>query len=186
MAKAGKKRTGSVLEDSPSHLLHRALQAALGVFAEETGSGALTQRQFALLAAAAELEEPSQTDLVQATGIDRSTLAELTARMIARGLLERERSSTDGRAKTVRLTAQGREALEAMRPRVKAADKRILSLLPKPKRENFLKLLARLGEGSAAEPTAPAKPPKGKKKAGKAKADLETAPAETEPQAANG
>ena len=93
MAKSGKRKASGALADSPSHLLHRALQAALGVFAEETGSGALTQRQFALLAAAAELEAPSQTDQVTATGIDRSTLAELTARMIAKGLLERERSS---------------------------------------------------------------------------------------------
>ena len=68
MAKSGKRKASGALADSPSHLLHRALQAALGVFAEETGSGALTQRQFALLAAAAELEAPSQTDLVTATG----------------------------------------------------------------------------------------------------------------------
>ena len=172
MAKSGKRKASGALADSPSHLLHRALQAALGVFAEETGSGALTQRQFALLAAAAELEAPSQTDLVTATGIDRSTLAELTARMIAKGLLERERSATDGRAKTVRVTAVGREALEAMRPRVKAADKRILSLLPKPKREGFLKLLTRLGEGSAAEPEAkPAKDKPKKRKAAEAAAE---------------
>ena len=128
--------------------------------------------EIALLAAAAELEAPSQTDLVTATGIDRSTLAELTARMIAKGLLERERSATDGRAKTVRVTAAGREALEIMRPRVKAADKRILSLLPKPKREGFLKLLTRLGEGSAAEPEAkPAKDKPKKRKAAEAAAE---------------
>lgn len=178
MAKSGKRKASSVLEDSPSHLLHRALQAALGVFAAETGAGALTQRQFALLAAAAELEAPSQTDLVLATGIDRSTLAELTARMIAKGLLERERSSTDGRAKTVRVTDQGREALEAMRPRVKAADKQILSMLPKPKREGFLKLLTRLGEASAAEPSVrPAKAKSGKKRRKTEAAEVAAAPA---------
>src|SRR5690606_13608217 len=103
-------------------------------------------RQYALLAAVAEAEGSSQTDLVAMTGIDRSTLAELTARMIAKGLLERERSATDARAKTVRLSETGRAALEATQPRVRAADKRILSLLPKPKRDTFIKLLGKLGE----------------------------------------
>ncbi len=179
MAKSGKRKAARVLDDSPSHLLHRALQAALGLFAAETGAGALTQRQFALLAAAAELQAPSQTDLVAVTGIDRSTLAELTARMIAKGLLERERSSTDGRAKTVRVTAAGLEALEAMRPRVKAADKQIMALLPKPKRDGFLKLLTRLGEASAAEPPPPAKGGKDKPKKRK---KAEAAPVEAAPE----
>lgn len=156
MAKSRKKREAgpSTLNDSPSHLLHKVLQRALGIYAEEAGAEAsLTQRQYALLAAASEADNPSQTDLVAMTGIDRSTLAELTARMIAKGLLERERSAADGRAKTVRLTEAGRAALDEARPRVKAADKRILALLPKPKREGFLKLMARLAE----EPEKPAK-----------------------------
>lgn len=149
MAKTGKKSHGAkaeALADSPSHLLHRVLQRAVGIYAEEMGAETLTQRQFAVLTAAAAIENPSQTDLVALTGIDRSTLAELVARMIDKGLLQRERSADDGRAKTVRPTDAGLAALGHARPRVKAADKRILSLLPKPKRETFLKLLVRLAE----------------------------------------
>jgi DNA-binding MarR family transcriptional regulator len=156
MAKSGKK-TGvakaEALAESPSHLLHRVLQRAVGIYAEEMGSETLTQRQFAVLTAAAGMENPSQTDLVAVTGIDRSTLAELVARMIDKGLLQRERSADDGRAKTVRLTEAGQAALGQARPCVKAADKRILSLLPKPKRDGFIKLLARLAE----EPEKPRK-----------------------------
>lgn len=165
MAKSGKKSRGGraeALAESPSHLLHRALQRAVGIYAEEMDGETLTQRQYAVLAAASSVEQPSQTDLVMLTGIDRSTLAELVARMIDKGLLQRERSAEDGRAKTVQLTEAGRAALEQARPRVKAADKRILGLLAKPKRDGFLKQLTRLAD----EPEKPRKD-----KGGKAEAD---------------
>lgn len=154
MAKSpGKKRDKAAVElaASPSHLLHRALQRAVGIYGEEMGEEPLTQRQYALLAAVGAIDQPSQADLVNLTGIDRSTLAELVARLIDRGLLERERSESDGRAKTVSLTEAGRSSLEAARPRVKAADKRILALLSKPKRDAFLKLIVRLIEAPEPE-----------------------------------
>ena len=140
--KAGKKiDAGKALERSPSHLLHRALQLALDIYAEETGPDAITQRQYAVLAAVAVHEGLTQTDLVRATGIDRSTLADLVARMIGKGLLARERSVIDARANTVSLTPAGREALAAATPRVAAADARILKLLPTRKRDAFLDIL---------------------------------------------
>ena len=151
MAKGKRKDSRGPLDGSPSHLMHRVLQIALDIYAEETGPGALTQRQFAVLSAVAENEGLTQTDLVRATGIDRSTLADLVARMIGKGLLERERSTTDGRANTVRLAPAGREALEAARPRVDAADKRILSLAPRSKRDAFLKLLGDFAAAGEAE-----------------------------------
>lgn len=153
------------LEGSPSHLLHRVLQVALDVYAEETGPGALTQRQFAVLTAVAANEGCTQTDLVKATGIDRSTLADMVARMIAKGLLERERSAVDARANTVRLTDQGRADLEAAAPRVAAADRRILAFLPRGKRDSFLNVLRAFARASvgAAEAVAEDEKPKKKK-----------------------
>ncbi|UDF03697.1 MarR family winged helix-turn-helix transcriptional regulator [Asticcacaulis sp. AND118] len=133
-----------LLENSPSHLLHRVLQIALDIYTEETGDSALTQRQYALLLAADSTEGLTQTDLVKATGIDRSTLADMVARLITKGLLERERSATDARANLVRLSDEGRAALSEIRPKVEAADERILSLLSPPKRDSFLKLLRRI------------------------------------------
>jgi DNA-binding MarR family transcriptional regulator len=147
------------LDASPSHLLHRVLQLALDIYAEETGVGAITQRQYAVLTAVARNEGLTQTDLVKATGIDRSTLADMVARMIAKGLLERERSSLDGRANTVRLTEQGRTELDASMPKVEAADQRILALLPQGKRDSFLTVLramTRKAEAGQAKAEAPA------------------------------
>jgi MarR family transcriptional regulator, temperature-dependent positive regulator of motility len=147
------KLTVAALERSPSHLLHQALQFALDVYATEgEGVGApLTQRQFAVLAAVEAHPSPTQTDLVRATGVDRSTLADMIARLLTRGLLQRERSAMDARANVVRLTEEGTAALEAMRPRAAAADQRILQVLGGGKRDGFvtaLRALARAGEAS--------------------------------------
>ena len=136
MIKSGKQaKIKGGLAESPSHLMHRALQLALDIYAEEAGPDGLTQ-----------------TDLVRATGIDRSTLADLVARMTTKGLLERERSTLDARAKAVRLSPEGEAALLAARPRVEAADKRIMGLLPKSKRDSFLDLLCSLSDAADAAP----------------------------------
>jgi DNA-binding MarR family transcriptional regulator len=153
MVKSGKQaKIKGGLADSPSHLMHRVLQLALDIYAEEAGPDGLTQRQFAVLEAVSARSGLTQTDLVKATGIDRSTLADLVARMTAKGLLERERSALDARAKAVRLSEAGQAALEAARPRVVAADKRILALLPKARREGFLDLLTSLTDAADAAP----------------------------------
>jgi DNA-binding MarR family transcriptional regulator len=163
------KRTPAV-EASVGHLLHRAAQRALDFYAEEAGPGAVTQRQHAVLAAVAAREGAAQADLVAATGVDRSTLADMVARMIDKGLLARERSSLDARANAVRLTDAGRTALEATGPRAAAADARLLALLSKAQRAVILEALAALATGVAVEkkPKAP-KPPKAEKPAKAAK-----------------
>jgi DNA-binding MarR family transcriptional regulator len=188
MSKTGK--TGSepveTLERSPSHVLHRVLQLALDFYAEEAADGAPTQRQYAVLSAVAAKEGRTQTELVRATGIDRSTLADLVARMIGKGLLARERSSSDGRANAVRLAEAGRAALAAAGPGVATADARLLGVLSKSKRDSFLAALRQLAKsgdkalakaekvaakvetapegGEAVAPPKAKKPAKGKKK----------------------
>jgi MarR family transcriptional regulator, temperature-dependent positive regulator of motility len=180
--KAGRKiETGKALDRSPSHLLHRALQLALDIYAEETGPDAVTQRQYAVLAAVAAHEGLTQTDLVRSTGIDRSTLADLVARMIGKSLLARQRSTADARANTVSLTEAGRAALEAAKPKVAAADARILKLLPTRKRDAFLGVLRDMGRvaeamADADDASAETKPKKKQKKAKPAKAEKPTKP----------
>jgi len=168
MVKSGKQaRRSGTLAESPSHLMHRVLQLALDIYSEEAGEGGPTQRQFAVMEAVSVKEGLTQTDLVRATGIDRSTLADLVARMTSKGLLSRERSSLDARAKAVRLSPEGQALLEQARPRVEAADKRIMGLLPKAKRDGFLELLGELAASADAAPEAAKAEAKAMKKATK-------------------
>ena len=70
----------------------------------EVGKSGLTQRQFTVLIAVDQNEGVSQTALVKMTGIDRSTLADLVARLLAQGYLQRRRTKDDGRTNSVRIT----------------------------------------------------------------------------------
>lgn len=179
MAKKQKSPDGG-LSQSATHLLHRVLQLALDYHAEASGPAGLTQRQFTVLAAAGAADGVSQSDLVRATGIDRSTLADLVARMIAKGLLERERSATDARANTVRVSDAGKLALaEGGKPAAKS-DERLLGLLPPKKRDSFVKTLTTLAaaaDAATAPPKSEPAPKTRKVKGAKAAKTPKTAPA---------
>jgi len=123
------------------HLLHRAGQCAADIFAAEARLSGLTPRQFAVLVAVAEEEGLTQTGLVERTGLDRSTLADIVARLLARGLIQRRRAKDDGRAYAIKLSAQGAKALREAQPGAAAADARLLANLPPAKRQDFLESL---------------------------------------------
>ena len=137
-SKSGAKGGIAALDQSPSHLLHRALQRALDIYAEAFGEAGITQRQYALLAAAEEREGATQADLVRITGIDRSTLADIVRRMQRKGLLQRRRTKEDARAYAVKLTDEGRRVLRTAEPLSKRVDDRILEALPTKQREQFV------------------------------------------------
>jgi DNA-binding MarR family transcriptional regulator len=113
-----------------------------------------------LLAAIAEAEGASQSDLVRTTGVDRSTLAEMMARMEKKGLIARAASADDGRAKSVRLTNEGRRRLDAVLPAIKDVDRHLLAALPATRRAAFQTILAELAEAADSKMSeeAPAKP----------------------------
>ena len=152
MAKTKSKSAPDGLRASPTHLLHRALQLALDFHSEAAGPSAPTQRQYTVLVAAGAGEGLTQNDLVRVTGIDRSTLADLVARMLSKGLLERERSATDARANLVRLSEIGRGALSAAAAAAAQADASLLALVGPKKRDGFLKALVSLANHADGAP----------------------------------
>ena len=139
------------LDRSPIHLLHRAGQCAGDVFQGEIGESDLTPRQYAVLLTVSQNEGLSQTQLVERTGVDRSTLADIVRRMLKKGLLQRRRTKEDARAYAVRLTEEGSRVLKACEPLVKRVDDRILEVLPESSRDQFLADLAVIIEGLATE-----------------------------------
>lgn len=129
---------------SALHLLHRAGQRADELFADSVGKSDLTPRQFAVLRAVADTEEPSQTTLVDMTGIDRSTLADIVRRLVERRLLQRKRTKHDARMYAVRLTASGQTALKGAEPAARKTDDKLLAALSASERDQFVKLLSRI------------------------------------------
>ena len=92
----GNSKDVKQLSRSPYHLLKRAAQYAAHIYMGEVGKSGLTQRQFTVLLAVDQNDGISQTALVKMTGIDRSTLADLVARLLAQGYLQRRRTKDDG------------------------------------------------------------------------------------------
>ncbi|MGB6949136.1 MAG: MarR family winged helix-turn-helix transcriptional regulator [Methyloceanibacter sp.] len=134
-------KNSAQLERSATHLIHRAGQCATDMFQVEVRSSGLTPRQFAVLMTIAGEEGLTQTDLVDRTGIDRSTLADIVARLLSRGLIHRRRAKEDGRAYAIKLTSQGWKGLREAEPGAAAADSRLLAALPPSKRQEFLDIL---------------------------------------------
>jgi DNA-binding MarR family transcriptional regulator len=122
-------------------LLHRASQRADSVFARNVGDSGLTPRQFAVLHAVSEADGLSQTDIMAATGIDRSSIADLVGRLVTSGCLQRRRTKRDARLYAVRLTPRGRQMLAIGAPAAGAADQALLSLVPQVQRSAFVKAL---------------------------------------------
>jgi DNA-binding MarR family transcriptional regulator len=110
-------------------------------FFAENALGFVTLRQLVVLVAVSEREGLNQTELVERTGIDRSTLAEIIPRLLRKGLLHRRRNREDTRAKVLRLTDEGRRLLEAAEPVARNVDRFLLAGLPAAQRKPFLDAL---------------------------------------------
>ena len=93
----GQRRPGNGfdLSEAPSHLIRRCQQFYGDLYAREAGGKELTKQQYILLCALEQNDGVSQTALVEITGIDRSTLAEMVRRMLEKGLLSRERTEEE-------------------------------------------------------------------------------------------
>jgi DNA-binding MarR family transcriptional regulator len=132
------------LDTSALHLLHRAGQCAEVLFTNETAKAALTPRQYAVLVCVGQNPDISQTGLVEQTGVDRSTLADVVRRLVKKGLLQRKRTKQDARMYAVRLTAKGQNILTSVKPQATKVDQRILSVLRTDQRANFIDSLGEI------------------------------------------
>ncbi len=131
---------------SALHLLHRAGQIADELFTLHIGASDLTPRQYEVLRAISLTNEPSQTQLVELTGIDRSTLADIVRRLVDRGLVMRKRTRHDARMYALKLSDKGIATMQDAAPAVNQTDERLLSAIPQREREGFIKGLEKMVE----------------------------------------
>jgi DNA-binding MarR family transcriptional regulator len=129
---------------SPGHLVRRVQQLSNAVFGDEIGDADLTPPQFALLVTLHHTPAADQIGLSRLVGIDRSTVADVVARLRDRGLVDRTRDPRDARRNTVSLTAEGRELVDRLTPGVLRAQERLLGPLSGAERTELLRLLTRI------------------------------------------
>ena len=161
-SETGRKYAGEtvslVLADTPGHLLRRCQQRAVEIFMDETGAARVTPRQFAILLTLTNRPGITQTELVDETGIDRSTVGDMIDRLVRRGLVRRRRSGRDQRANTLVVLPAGLTLLRETMPAVERAQERIMSPLAPAMRQDFLAAL-RLMAGDAKPPDDDARRP---------------------------
>jgi MarR family transcriptional regulator, temperature-dependent positive regulator of motility len=134
-------KDAKVLARSFSHLLKRAVQFSVHRYNDEVGKSGLTHRQFTVLSAVDSNDGKSQTELVKLTGIDRSTLADMVARLMAQGLVQRRRTKEDARTNSVRLTPQGKKMLKSAQSAAEDVDKELLAAFPAGDRKTLIDCL---------------------------------------------
>lgn len=111
------------LDDEPEplrhlgHLLRRAQQLHLAAWQRDV-SRDITSVQYAVLTVLERLPGSSQASLGAELDLDRSTIADLVARMTRRGLIERAQDPDDRRRNVLQLTDEGRARVAELRPRV--------------------------------------------------------------------
>lgn len=114
------------------------------MFSLSVGSTNITPRQFAVLSAVAKQEGINQMDIVDATGVDRSTTSELVGRLVKKGWLHRRRTKEDARAYAVQLTAAGRKALKIGEKAALGIEEKALAALSSRKHALFIEALSKI------------------------------------------
>ncbi len=147
--KGGKKRFRvehlEVL-DMPGHLIRRLNQISTALFADRMAAMdiRLTPVQFAALAALDHTPGLDQATLAATVFCDRATIGGVVDRLTARGLVTREVSVSDRRARVLALSDAGRNLLAQARPVVVALQDEITLPLGDDDRAELLRLLRRV------------------------------------------
>src|SRR5256886_7716999 len=124
----------------PGHLIRRAQQVHYWLWNAEV-SAEVTSPQFAVLYALQAEKNIDQKTLGERVSLDRSTTAEVVARLKARGLIQRFRDPRDGRRNLLRLTAAGARTTERLIPRAVRINRLLVSALAEGGQAELLRML---------------------------------------------
>jgi len=124
-------------------LVRRFQQIAVAVFLSEVeGAGFdLTPVQYAALAAISASPGTDQATLAGLIAYDRTTITGVVDRLVQKGLLLRQTSSRDRRARELMITDEGRRTLRAITPAVEAAQRIMLRGLTEKEADELKRLL---------------------------------------------
>ena len=128
------------LRRHPGHLIRRAQQVHYWLWNAEV-SPEVTSPQFAVLYALRAEKNIDQKTLGERVSLDRSTTAEVVARLKARGLIQRIRDPRDARRNLLRLTAAGLRTTERLIPKAVRLNRLLVSVLSEREQSELLRML---------------------------------------------
>ncbi|WP_221586108.1 MarR family transcriptional regulator [Microbacterium sp. G2-8] len=122
------------------HLIRRAQQVHVAAWVAHV-SRDVSSVQFAALTVLEAAPGASQAELGTQLDLDRSTIADLVARMVRNDLIAREADPGDRRRKMLTLTGRGSEVLRTLRPRVESIETIVTGGLGEADRAELRRLL---------------------------------------------
>jgi DNA-binding MarR family transcriptional regulator len=130
-------------DEMPGHLARRFQQIAVAVFLAEVGEAGfdLTPVQYAALAAIRSSPGIDQVTLAGLIAYDRTTITGVVDRLVQKGLLVRNPSSRDRRARELQVTEAGKRTLRGITPAVEAAQQTMLRGLTEREGADLMRLL---------------------------------------------
>lgn len=139
------------LGDMAGHLIRRLHQVSTQVFLREAQAAGhdLTPVQFAALDALRSHPGIDQGRLSALIAYDRATIGGVVDRLEQKGLVSREVSRHDRRAREVSLTPEGERVFDEMLPLVRRMQGDILAPLDDTERETFMALARKALAGRA-------------------------------------
>jgi MarR family transcriptional regulator, temperature-dependent positive regulator of motility len=133
----------SLLTKFTGSLVRRAQQRHAAVWLSEV-SAEITSVQYAALEILLETPGVNQRQLGDQLDADRSTIADLVARMVRNGLIERADDPDDKRSYVLYLTAAGKKQLATLRPHVEEVERILTARLTPRECLELRRLLAAL------------------------------------------
>ncbi len=129
--------------EMPGHLARRFQQIAVAVFLSEVEAAGydLTPVQYAALAAVGANPGIDQITLAGLIAFDRTTITGVADRLVLKGLMKRQASSRDRRARELTLTDAGRRTLRGVTPAVETAQRIMLRGLTNQEAKELVRLL---------------------------------------------
>jgi DNA-binding MarR family transcriptional regulator len=137
----------------PGHLLRRAQQVSTAIFAEALAEQDITSVQYVALIALNEFSDLDATRLAEMIAFDRATIGDVVERLERKHLIERRRSTRDGRAKLLRITPAGQEMLTSCHAAVERVQTELLKPLRPNERALFCRLLSRVARSPIPSPS---------------------------------
>jgi DNA-binding MarR family transcriptional regulator len=132
-----------VLSKFTGSLVRRAQQRHLAVWQSEV-STEITSVQYAALEILHRTPGVNQRQLGDELDVDRSTIADLVARMVRNELIERSDDPVDKRSYVLFLTSEGKKQLAALRPHVEQVERILTAKLTAAEARELRRLLSAL------------------------------------------
>ncbi len=131
------------VEEMPGHLVRRFQQVAVAIFHAEVGQAGsdITPVQYAALVAISTNPGIDQVTLAGLIAYDRTTITGVVDRLVHKGLIVRNASATDRRARALHITSEGHQTLDTIAPAVEEAQEIMLRGLSQDEQKAFMHLL---------------------------------------------